>query len=288
MSTITVRNFFRAGWLGSAVLLLFLGTGCSGVVKNVKQSPDYDPGARDGAKYAVGCLVLGDKVELDRQAEIGTADQNADPGYQTDAWAPLLYGAMLAGREQLEVWSWGALRDNIPSDTITAIQKAYSWRDELPPEMFSSLAKDLPEITYLVLARVDNNELSIGGNSLAAAGNQDVVESRDPHAAVRRSADVTVTKRELTVTMDVIDLRTGLSVWRGVVKRYGSELFSMEEAAPGDLLVTPATEEGGSPDIQVSGTALDMPQFEDVLAVACGDLVKKLFTVADKAGDQYD
>ncbi len=263
------------------ILFLFLLGGC-GKVANIHHDADYDPMARDGAKYAVGGFVLGAQAELDRQAEIGTPDQNADPRYQTETWAPVLYGPMLTRRDDLEVWAWTALRENIPVDTITAVQTAYARGSVMPPAMFTQVAGDLPDITYLVLARIDRNDIEIGSNTPANLGNQAAIESRDPHTVVDQMTRTIKTRRTVAVSLDVYDLRSGRSVWSSSVERNLTELYSADNEDTGEeLVVTPAVEEGDLPEIMVKGASLAMPALDDVLAVACAALVKDLFAVPE-------
>ena len=263
------------------VLFLFLLNGCAGKVANVHHAEGYDPLAADGTKYAIAAFVLGSHAELDRQAEIGTPTQNADPVYQTETWSPLLYGPFLTGRAGIDVWAWSALRDNIPADAITSVQVAYARGSVLPPDRFTQLAGDLPDITYLVLARIDRNDIEIGSNTPASLGNQVANESRDPHAEVDMRTRTIKTRRTVVVAMDVYDLRSGLSVWSGSVEREMTELFSANDEEVASLVVTPATEEGAQPDIQVKGASLDMPVLDDVLALACAALVENLFAVPE-------
>jgi hypothetical protein len=263
------------------VLFLLLLGGCARVA-NVHHAADYDPLAQDGAKYAVGGFVLGSQTTLDSQAEIGSGAENSDPRAQTDAWANELYGPLLAGRAGLNVWAWSALRDNIPADTITAVQAEYAKGSGLPPEMITPLAADLPEITYLVLARIDRNDIEIGSNTPAVLGNQAANESRDPHAETDMMTRSVKTRRIVKVTMNVFDLRSGRSVWSGAVTRNKTELYSpSEEDLDQKLVVTPSTEEGAAPEIRVKGASLAMPELDALLGEACRDLVGNLFAIAD-------
>lgn len=260
-----------------AVLFLFLAGGC-GKVANVHHAAGYDPLARDGTRYAVGGFVLDNRLALDGQAAIGTAAENADPRHQTDTWAPLLYGPLLAAHEGRDVWAWSALRDNIPADAITAVQSAYAAGGVLPPEMFAAVARDLPDVTYLVLARIDRNDIEIGANTPGALGNQLANESRDPHAETDMLTRSITTRRTVGVTLDVYDLPAGHSVWRGSVTREKAELYSASDQDTGeDLVVTPATQEGAAPQIEIKGASLATPELSDVLAEACAALVAELF-----------
>ncbi len=274
----TVRNSFCTGWPAGAVLFLLTLGGCGGGATNDYQAAAYDPLARDGARYAVGGFVLGPQAELERQSELGAAYRNSDVGVQTDAWAPSLYGALLSGRTGLEVWSWPAVRDNVPADEITALQLAYAAGETLPPAQFSRLAADLPGITYLVLARLDRNEVEIGSNAPGSLGSQVVDDSRDPHGVTDSMARTIKTRRTVVVSLDVYDLRTGRSVWSGHTDRKKTELYSPEDRDEGaELVVTPSEEEGGAPEIRVKGASLAMPELEELLADACVGLVGSLF-----------
>ncbi len=263
------------------VLLGILG-GCASVT-NDHHAVQYDPLARDGARYAVGGFVLGVEAELERQSELGAAYRNADVRVQTDAWAPTLYGALLTGRADLEVWSWPAVRDNIPADVITALQTAYAAGDELPAAQFRLLAADLPDITYLVLARLDRNDVEIGSNQPGVTGNQIVDDSRDPHSRNDSLVRTVKTRRTVVVSLDVFDLRTGQSVWSGHTERKKTELFDPGERDGGDeLVVTPSPIPGEPPEIRVKGASLPMPELEGLLADACAGLVGMLFETTEE------
>lgn len=266
----------------SAILFLFLA-GCASRMKQLHHAEGFDPLAENGARYAIGGFVMRAGEELDSEAKVDPAVRRGEVLAQTDAWAPTLYGAMLAGRPGLEVWSWPAVRDNIPADAITELQQAHAEGSLLPPDRFKLLAGDLPGITYLVLARLDRNEVEIGSNMPGGTGSPIADESRDPHGEGDSLVHTVKTRRKVTVTLDVYDLRSGRSVWSAQVERQKTELYS-----PGprdkreDLVVTPSTAEGGEPTIRVKGASLAMPELEAVLGDACNELVGKLFETAGK------
>ena len=266
----------------AAVLFLLLTAGCAGKVANTYKAEGYDPLAADGARYAVGGFVLGARAQLDRQAEYGTAAENADRGRQTDAWAPLLYGPLSAGRSDLIVWPWPAVRDNLPADGITALQEAYARGSVLPAGLVTALAADLPEVTYLVLARIDRNEIEIGENMPTATGVQPNSDGREPYDATSQMTRTIKTRRTVAVTLDVFELSSGRSVWTGTAERNQTDLYSSNEKSGGDdLVVTPATEAGAPPEIRVKGASLDMPDLDGVLAEACAALVGNLFAKSE-------
>lgn len=281
MLTSKTRPQIWTGWPALVVLLLWALGGCARVA-NVHHASDYDPLANDGARYAVGGFVLGTDVTLDSQAEIGSGVVNTDPRLQTDAWAAHLYGPLLTARGGQDVWAWSALRDNIPADTITAVQAAYAAGKALPPQLVRPLAADLPEITYLVLARIDRNDIEIGANTPAVLGNQLANQSRDPHAKTDLMTRTVKTRRTVTVTMDVWDLRRGRSVWSSTVTRNKTELYGAgDEDAEQSLVVTPPAADGTPPEIRIKGASLTMPELDALLDEACRDLVGNLFAIAD-------
>jgi len=222
---------------------------------------------------------LGTLAELDRQSEIGHDEQNFDLRYQTDTWSPIIYGPLLAGRRGADVWSWSALRENIPVDSITEVQLYFSRGEVVQPSLLKQLAADLPEISYLVLTRIDKNEIGIG-RMLADIHSRAGIENNDfrpPEDSLMNSAKV---RRKVKVTLEVYDLRSGESVWRGDVEREITELLGADAMIEDQgLVVTPATEEDGLPDIRVNSAAVKFPELEELLAEACGALVIDLFKI---------
>jgi len=273
----SVRKSSLTGWPVLAVLFLSSMIGCGGTVSRLHYAEDYDPVAQDGAKYAVGGFVLSTAAELDRQAEIGSDEQNASLRYQTDTWSPIIYGPLLAGRGGLDVWSWSALRENIPFDTITEVQKVFSRGEAVPPSLLQQVAADLPEITYLVLARIDENEISIG-RMLPDIHNRSGFENNDFRPNADSLMNSAKSRRTVVVTLEVYHIRDGRSVWRGDVEREQTILLGGDAMLASEgLVVTPATEEDGLPEIQVNSAAVKFPPLADVLADACAALVTDLF-----------
>ncbi len=265
-----------------AVLFVFLFGGCSGKVASRQHATDYEPLGQSEAKYAVGGFVLGEKAERENDDEGAVLSEYGDHREQTEAWAPLLYGPLLVGRSGLNVWSWSALRDNIPADAIAEVHQAYAVGGVMPQVYLKALAGDLPDITYLVLARLDRNEISIWELAPANLDNGLGADAGDAPVLPRSLLQSVKTRRKITVTMDVYDLRTGLSVWTGSVDRTKTELVGPDSVnMKEDVVVTPATEEGAPPEIRMKGPSVEMPGLNDLLAEASAALVNDLFKIEE-------
>ncbi|MFT7700139.1 MAG: hypothetical protein ACI8S7_001979 [Candidatus Krumholzibacteriia bacterium] len=261
------------------VLFLLAISGCSGKVSRLHYAEDFDPLANDDAKYAIGGFVLSTLAELDRQAEIGTDEQIASLRFQTDTWAPAIYGPFLAGRRGIDVWSWSALRENIPADTITQVQLDFSRGEVVQPSLLKLVAADLPDITYLVLARIDENEVSIS-RSLPDVNNRIGLDNNDARPPADSLGNTAKSRRTVKMTLEVYDLRSGRSVWRGDVKREITELLAGDAMIENqDLVVTPSEEEDGLPEIEVNSASVKFPLLDNVLADACAALVSDLFAI---------
>jgi hypothetical protein len=270
------------GWPQAVILCLFLLGGCGGKVEQTHRAAGYDPLAADGMKYAVGGFVLGAGVEV--VPETGDAPLSGfadDPAAQSDAWAPALYGPLLAMRGGRDVWDWSALRDNIPTDEITALQTAIA-RGEVPAAgSLAKVAGDLPDITYLAVARLDRNEIMVSNTAPTGLRTDQSDPGGDVGAPSNSLLGTVRIRRTVEVTLEVFDLRGGRSVWRGSVERQRTELLSSKSITESeDLVVIPPTGEDELPEIRVKGTALAAPALEDLLAEACEALVGNLFAVA--------
>ena len=266
----------------AVVLFVFLCSGCGGKVSSVQYAADFDPLAADEAKYAVGGFVLGEKAEQKNDDDGETLSEHGDHRAQTDAWSALLYGPFLVARAGQNVWSWSALADNIPADAIAGVHQAYAVGGVMPQELLTALKGDLPDITYLVLARVDRNEISI--SEMAPASHSDGLDSDGGNVPATPSSlrHPVKTRRTVAVTMDVYDLHTGLSAWTGSVERVKTELVGPDTVQKReDLVVTPAAEEGAPPEIRLKGPSLEMPDLEDLLAEASAALVNDLFKTVE-------
>ncbi len=261
-----------------AVLFVFLGAGCSGKVNSVQHAVDFDPLVQDGAKYAVGGFVLSEVANRQQGDEGEVSAHHGDHRQQTDAWSPLLYGPLLSQRSGLDVWSWSALRDNVPDASIDKLHRVYARAEPLSSNLVTAVADDLPNISYLVLARVDRNDIHIAELS-QAIHTTDITAKVDEELGVPGTLlNPVKTRRTVVVTVDVFDLSTGRSVWTGTVQRSKAELVGPESVLQQeDLVVIPATEEGEAPEIKLRGASLKMPDLENLLAAACGALVGDLF-----------
>ena len=281
MRTLNITNDWRTGWLQAAVLFAFLALvtliaattgGCAGKVRPQQLAADYDPLADDGARYAIVGFVAA--------PEAGLADRElaGDFTAQSDAWSPLLYGSLLAGRADLVTWAWPPVRDNVPEGGLAGLQAALANGEPVTTDMLTLLAGDLPEITYAVAARLDRDEIETSDLDQSGTMRDDVHEDRDVALMPNSLQRTKKIRRTATVTLVVYDLKSAQPVWRGTVSRDKSELLSPKSiTAQQDVVVKPATEEGGLPEVEMRGTALEAPALEPLLADACRALVANLF-----------
>lgn len=256
-----------------AGLLLTVGA-CAGKVETTHESPDFSRADLAAGRLAVGGVVLSTQLLADPTQDAPDGVPADDLLAQADAWSPLLYGQLLAAGPDVPTWPWSALRDACPDSVLADALATIARGGVLKPVQLEPVAKTLSAVRYLALARVEANETSLHQGSVAAVENQRVKDGRDPHGStLDRSL---TTRREVTVTLDLYDLKAGRSVWTTTATRRRDMLYNYADAE--DNLRPPLVGEG-QPVITATGRPMPTADFTEVLGDACAALAQRLLTV---------
>lgn len=253
--------------------LLLTVAACAGKVETTHESPDFARADLAAGRLAVGGVVLSSRLLADPTQDVPDGVPPGDLLAQADAWSPLLYGQLLAAGSDVPTWPWSALRDVCPDSVLGDALATIARGGVLKPAQLAPVARSLSAVRYLALARIEANETSLHQGSVAAAENQRVKDGRDPHASTLDQN--LVTRREVTVTLDVYDLAEGRSIWTTTATRRRDMLYNAAEA--GDGLRPPLVGEG-QPVINASGKPLPAVEFTQVLGDACAALAQRLLT----------
>lgn len=246
---------------------------CAGKVETTHESPDFARADLAAGRLAVGGVVVSSRLVADPDQDLPDGVPPGDLLAQADAWSPLLYSQLLAAGSDVPTWPWSALRDACPDSVLAEALATIARGGVLKPVQLEPVARSLSAVRYLALARIEANETSLHQGSVAAAENQRVKDGRDPHGS---SLDQNlVTRREVTVTLDVYDLAAGRSVWTTTATRRRDMLYNAADL--GDGLRPPLVGEG-QPVINASGKPLPAVEFTEVLGDACAALAQRLLT----------
>ena len=249
--------------------LVVLVAACTTKVTNVQTGRDFDPSVLDGGVVALGGFVASTRL-LDDYPVGPDAPPIGDLLAQTEAWAPVLYGAFLAEAPQMNIWPWPTVAAAVTDSTLADGLTVFARGGLLRPDQLDPVARELPGARYLALVRLDGNEVSLHESAGSVTRNQRDHDGRQLHAN-EGAANIT-TRRRLTVTLEIYDLQTGLSLWGGTIRHDAKELYNPEDArtdAPDSLRT-------GDPYIRVTGTSQQGPPFMGVLEAACAAAVKRM------------
>lgn len=251
-------------------LLLLTGAGCAGKVETVHTAADFDPTALEEGIVALGGFVVATRVTAAPDQEMPVGMEPDDHLAQSDAWTPALYGAFLGGAPQVRVWPWPQLSGRVDPALLAHAHAAVARGGVLHEDLLRGVARQLPEVRYLAMARLDRNEVDLHHSTEQAARTS---WERDEMEGGAQARDRSVTtRRRVAVTLDLYDLYAGRSVWTTTVTREAKELYNYQEAeetaATGELADNPA--------VRVKGTPKQGPPLEGLIEKACGMLVENL------------
>jgi hypothetical protein len=259
------------------LLPLLLLAGCAGRVRTVHESEGFSHEQLAAGRLAVGGVVLAARAAADPSAAVPDGLPAGDVLAQAEAWSTSLFGGLLAADPALPSWPYGAVAGACPDSVLAFVLMDFARGGVVKPERLVPVAAALPEIGYLALARVEEDDLTLHEGAEAVMRDQRTRDGRDPHdAQLDRSLKV---RRAVTVTMDVYDLATGRSVWTATVTRHRDELYNFADQPDADR---PPVVPEGRPVITAGGQPLPAAAFTRVLDDACGALARRLLDPEDQ------
>jgi len=165
------------------------------------------------------------------------------------------------------------VQTTVDSVQLSEVYRSFSRGGMLPPDQVKGLAQSLPDIRYLVLARIDANTVEFCENTPVPLEDQMAQDGRDVHANSQGRA--IRSQRKATVTMEIYSLEDGTAVWSGQVERKDTDLYANEVSTTPDGFQV-QKKEGELPEIEVDGSQLRAPGLDGILSAACEALVRDL------------
>lgn len=275
----------------AAILLLaFLALGgCADPAPEVRfQSAEDVLFGLPDERIAIGGLVVREGVATDDAAPQKPYDDE-DVLAVADRWTGILETSLSLVAPGLERWSWTAVSDQADPDLLRRALTVHRRGGLLRADLLTPLAGELPGCRYLLLARVDGNDVQMSNNDGFAETSREghaglgrtSVSGGEPGAASRGSYSL---RRTITLTMDLYDMISGRSVWSASVERSERELLTAEggDDGSGFRVEAPSVEvdrsavAGREVRIEGRGGLAGGPTLEQILPDACDALVDEL------------
>ncbi len=266
-SSCLFRRLVPAVTFGLAAVL----AACAGKVDTIHTSDGFARADLAAGRLGVGGVVLSARLDRDPARPAPDGVPLDDVLAQAEAWAPVLYGPLLAAGPDVTVWPWPAVRDACGDSALVQVLTAFARGGVLLPAQLGPLAAALDEVRYLALARVEQDETTLHESAEGVMENQRTKDGRDVHGSPRDPA--LKTRRKLTVTLDVYDLAEGRSVWTTTAERHRDELYNFTAQDGQDR---PPVVPDGEPVITADGRPLPTAEFTQVLDDACQALAQRL------------
>jgi hypothetical protein len=248
----------------AAIVLLFATTGCSTRVHDVGGDADL------GDRLVAGTAVAVVGVTTGPDAGGGFAPDDA-----RDA-ADALYGALLAGRPDLTVWHPAVAAGLAGADTLASLVAEYGRLGRWRPETVRALAVPLEGCAFLAVGRLTSDR--IGSNAMRRDSmNPEARAEGQPEHDSAWAATVNV-QRDVQVTLELIDLASGRSVWRADASSRAKQLYQYDASGIGDVtdMQTRLGEADGPVYLSRGGEALKAPDLVDLMRQALTEAAGRL------------
>jgi hypothetical protein len=230
---------------------------------------------------ATGGLVLNDRLVFEDTDMAESPDWISGPYGEADHWSHHLETACLLQAPELNRWAWPTVADQVDSTVMTELFQAYKRGSILKEQPLLRLGAELPATRFLLLARIDENDLSLHSNGAVSppineetSGLGKVWVPQDPQPLERRGYSQ---RRTVRVSMELYNLETGRSVWSASVSKNSDRMLDGSSGAE-----PPAVRVSRDPDaesgIQILGHGglSGGPTLEELLPDACEALVAEL------------
>lgn len=229
--------FRRTLSLAALILLLAVAIGCGRPHwRSEYAGADFDRQALLQGTLALGGVVLSDLVDA-----AGCLDAAADPAAfthlaQSDRFAPLLGAALREVAPDLQLRDWGPVSSQVRPEALQRVFERFARGGVLTAADLEPLAADLPGQHYLLLGRIERNSLELrsgtqpdgrwDGDRPAASG---LGKQDDRTSADAFGSSGFRLRREVVLTLEVYDLRTGASVWAAAAQGRRDAVASSQE-----------------------------------------------------------
>ncbi len=244
----------RSLLFASVLLSTCLLSACGVKVRVQEEAPGLAQGLRPGAVVAV--VGVGVAPGVGRFAPVDAADA-----------AEALFADLLGGAPQLAVWSAPATADQLGAATVDSLLADHGRLGALPAARVRSLQARIPGVSYLVIARLEDDEIA---TETAPQGLVDPEAKADGQPEQESPLMLGAgTTRKLTVSLTFVDLSDGGTAWRGEAR--ASERIRYEYTSPDVDPAAIARETQGEPasqdDLPIITRAGDIVRAPDIVAL---------------------
>lgn len=209
---------------------------------------------------------------------------------QSWAWTPHLETALLVQAPEMDRWSFASVADQIEPDRLAVPLRLVARGSILTAAELGPLAADLPGVRFVLAGRLLRNELS-----LESQETQSGVLERNPTGLGKPGGDADARpldrtryylRREVTVGLELYDLRDHRSVWSAQVDVDDNQLLDVENS-PEKPRVRVESDPDAASGVRIEGEGglQGGPDLDRLLDEACGKLVGELLARARPADE---
>ncbi len=241
----------------AAVLAAALAAGCGAEVKDVVRDPGFAATQLESGRIVVGGVT--------------SALSRLSPD-DREAFAEALFRAFLVARPDLVVWPAANLGDAIGPEAHVALLDEARLSHRLPPERVRAVGAELPGVSYLVLARIERDDVE--RPSTHGSADLDAAPQGSYQSTLQQEMK---SKRTLEVALTVYDLVEGRAVWIGSAADAKTNSYGFAESTTG---VTPPDLSGALDASRATPSSRDdsraAPDLVDMIQDVCAELVGSL------------
>ena len=247
------------------LIALLAVAACSTKVRDVEAAPDFD--AQLAATPVVG---IGDVTVA------VTMDAVLAPPDSLDA-VEVLYRSFLTSPGRLDIWHPTTISDLAGAESLHTLALEYARYGRLRPDQVQPLAAPLSGCRFLAFGRLTDDQIESNTQHSDALNPQDRVEGT-PERYSSWAAVVSV-ERKITVTLEIFDLTSGESVWRGEAEAKDRQLYEYEDTSvrtSNEYLQERLATDDAPAYLSRGGDALKAPDLIDLMQTAFTKLVGRL------------
>ena len=238
---------------------------CSTRVRDVEGAPDFHAQLAATPVVGIGAVTVA-----------ASMDGILAPADSLDA-VEALYRSLLTAPVRLDIWHPTTISDLAGADSLHALTVEYARYGRLRPDQVQPLAAPLSGCSFLAFGRLTDDQIESNTQQGDAFNPEDRIEGT-PERYSSWAAVVTV-QRKVTVTLEIFDLTSGDSVWRGEAEAKDRQLYEYEDPSARtsqEYLHERLTSDDEPNYLSRGGDSLKAPDLIDLMQTAFTKLVGRL------------
>ncbi|MFH2052698.1 MAG: hypothetical protein ABIK96_09570 [bacterium] len=236
---------------------------------------------------AIGGVIVRDGVNLNCHPDLPWLSTPADNIEQSYNWSPLFGACLEKIARDVKVMPFFRIRDLVVDDVLQAFHNRLAGGQSAPPDLLAEFRESLGGIRFLVIARIDNDNLTLTGT----AGHDGprtlpelIADDKRPGGWLFRKSETDdlderlkqmMLQRDVTVSLFLVDLEEGRSIWEARAERAGTSFISQEDEA----LLSGSPQGDQIPGIFNLGDIKEGPAFTPLLDQCLKDLLKWMIQI---------